>query len=157
MTAISIYGLLDERSDASVHRSLSDVTPILEDPRYNEQLLLGGDLNTLAAAPAGSRALARDQSVLDRITGAFGLTDLLRESLRKREPDRGRLPGCTCESGPDCAHTWTFRSSITSDVPHQDDYLFASPALADRMTNCLALPFSDDSPSDHTPIVADFE
>jgi hypothetical protein len=33
MTAISLYGLLDERSDASVHRSLSELTPLLEDGR----------------------------------------------------------------------------------------------------------------------------
>jgi hypothetical protein len=37
---------LDEKSDASVHRSLSELTPLLEDRRYNERLIIGGDLNT---------------------------------------------------------------------------------------------------------------
>ncbi len=36
VTAVSIYGLLDERSDASVHRSLSDLTPLLEDERRGQ-------------------------------------------------------------------------------------------------------------------------
>jgi hypothetical protein len=46
VTAISLYGLLDELSDASVHRSLSEVSPIFDDDRYNRLVLLGGDLNT---------------------------------------------------------------------------------------------------------------
>lgn len=64
VTAISLYGLLDERSDASVHRSLSDLTPLLEDPRYNELLFLGGDLNPLWSAEVGSATLARVQGGL---------------------------------------------------------------------------------------------
>ncbi len=34
ITAISLYGLLDEFSDASVHRSLSEVSPVFDDDRY---------------------------------------------------------------------------------------------------------------------------
>jgi len=154
VTAISIYGLLDERSDASVHRSLSDLTPLFEDTRYNELLLLGGDLNTLATAEAGSRALARDQGVLDRIVEGFGLVDLLQQTLREADPPRGRLAGCTCSLGSECLHTWTFRKSKASTVPYQDDYLFASPALAARLDECVALEFTPDWPSDHVPIVA---
>jgi hypothetical protein len=33
ISPISLYGLLDERSDAAVHRSLSELTPLLEDGR----------------------------------------------------------------------------------------------------------------------------
>ena len=156
VTAISLYGLLDERSDASVHRSISDITPILEDKRYNGNLVLGGDLNTLAAAPAGSRRLARDQGVLNRITTGFGLTDLLRVSLRSRNPQRGGLAGCKCGRGTDCDHTWTYRSARTPTIPHQDDYLFASAALTERMESCVAIEFDDASTSDHAPIVAAF-
>jgi hypothetical protein len=156
ITVISLYGLLDERSDASVHRSLSDLTPLFEDERYNEWLLLGGDLNTLCTAPAGSMRLARDQSVLDRITKGFGLVDLLQESLRRHHPDRGRLAGCKCSLRGECQHTWTFRRRKTSTVPYQDDYLFASPRLAERLERCDALPFTPTSTSDHAPIVATF-
>jgi hypothetical protein len=155
VTAISLYGLLDERSDASVHRSLSDLTPLLEDERYNRYLLLGGDLNTLCTAPAGSGRLARDQGVIDRITHGFGLVDLLKESLRLHDPKRGRLKGCRCSQGDLCRHTRTYRMSGSS-VPYQDDYLFASPALAHRLISCKALPFTADWPSDHVPIVAMF-
>jgi hypothetical protein len=164
VTAISIYGLLDERSDASVHRSLSDLTPLLEDERYNELLLLGGDLNTLCTAKAGTQRLARDQGVLDRITHGFGLVDLLQKTLHERQEEavregrqpRGRLKGCTCSLGEDCLHTWTFRRSKGSAKAYQDDYLFASPTLSDRLDECVALEFSLDWPSDHVPIVAMF-
>ncbi len=156
ITAISLYGLLDERSDASVHRSLSDVTPLLEDKRYNRLLLLGGDLNTLCTAKAGSAALARDQGVLDRITKGFGLIDVLRQTLERRTPPRGRLEGCKCSLGDECMHTWTYRRSPTSKIAYQDDFLFASPALAKRLLKAEARPFTRDWPSDHAPIIATF-
>jgi exonuclease III len=156
ITMISLYGLLDERSDASVHRSLSDLTPLFEDRRYNRLLVLGGDLNTLCTASADSARLARDQGILDRITQGFGLVDLLQEHLRRNDPNRGRLTGCTCSLGDNCRHTWTYRKSRGSAIPYQDDYLFASKALADRLLTCTALPFSAESPSDHAPIVATF-
>jgi hypothetical protein len=157
ITAISLYGLLDERSDASVHRSISDLTPLFEDERYNRLLLLGGDLNALCTAEAGSRRLFRDQSILDRITNGFGLVDLLRESLRKNDPTRGRLPECRCSFGDDCRHTWTYRHTRNPTVPYQDDYLFASRTLAERLIDCIAREFTTDWPSDHVPITAAFE
>lgn len=46
VAAISLYALMDEKSDASVHRSLSELAPVFDDARYNRLLLLGGDLNT---------------------------------------------------------------------------------------------------------------
>jgi hypothetical protein len=157
VTAISLYGLLDERSDASVHRSLSDLTPLIEDARYNKLLLLGGDLNTLCTGKAGSRYLERDLSVVSRITDGFGLVDLLQESLRQHRPRRGRLEGCKCSFGTKCRHTWTYRRTPSSRVAYQDDYLFASPALARRLVECEAIPFGPGSTSDHAPIVATFK
>lgn len=50
ITAVSLYGLMDEMSDASVHRSLSEISPIFDDARYSTHVLVGGDLNT---APSG--------------------------------------------------------------------------------------------------------
>lgn len=46
VSCISLYGFLDELSDASMHRSLSEVSPIFSDPDYCELVLLGGDINT---------------------------------------------------------------------------------------------------------------
>jgi exonuclease III len=43
-------------------------------------------------------------------------------------------------------------------VPYQEDYLFASPALAERLRRCLAFnPTEWYAFSDHSPIVATFE
>jgi hypothetical protein len=63
VTAISLYGLMDEKSDASVHRSLSELAPVFEDPKYNRLLLLAGDLNTWTGWRRGSH-LDRDRCVL---------------------------------------------------------------------------------------------
>jgi hypothetical protein len=153
VTAISLYGLLDERSDASVHRSLSDVTPLLEDRRYNRLLLLGGDLNPLWSARGAK--LARVQGVFDRIIDGFGLKDVLQQSLNKANPDRQRLTNCTCSLGAECRHVQTYRRHKSSKQACQDDYLFASPPLAKRLKDCYVPDFTNDSLSDHVPIVVD--
>jgi endonuclease/exonuclease/phosphatase family metal-dependent hydrolase len=151
VTVASLYRLLDEKSDASVHRSLSELTPLFEDRRYNRMLLVGGDLNTWTGWGDGSEHLARDVSVLQRIE-ALGLVDCLRQC---RPP--GRLAGCPCSDEP-CGHTRTRRDPRYPNVPYQDDYLFASPKMAERLRTCTAL---DESPwasiSDHLPIVASFD
>lgn len=155
VTAISLYGLRGgEKSDESVHRSLSELSPIFDHGRYGRLLVLGGDLNTLARHGIGSQPLARDQGVLDRITHGFGLVDLLKRDIRKQ--GRGPLEECGCGYGLDCEHTWTFRHSDNPTTKYQDDYLFASPELAERLDRCEALlPFTD--ASDHIPIMASFD
>jgi hypothetical protein len=62
ITTVALYGLLDELSDASVHRSLSELSPLVDDPRYNRHILLGGDLTTGTQWPHGEAFLqARSQ------------------------------------------------------------------------------------------------
>lgn len=151
VTAISLYGLMDEKSDTSIHRSLSELAPAFEDKRYNKQLVLGGDLNTWTGWKAGSWHLKRDRVLLERIE-AFGLVDCLEQT---RPP--GRLENCPCSFGEECTHTRTRVDPRYPHIPYQMDYLFASRALAKRLTSCQAL----DSPSwrkrsDHFPIVATF-
>jgi hypothetical protein len=90
--------LLDELSDASVHRSLSELSPILDDPKYNKLVVLGGDLNTGTQWPKDEAFNKRDRNLLERIE-ALGLVDCLRA---KRAP--GRLDGCPCVDGAACAH-----------------------------------------------------
>jgi endonuclease/exonuclease/phosphatase family metal-dependent hydrolase len=148
VTAISIYGLMDEKSDASVHRSLSELSPIFDHKDYGKRLVLGGDLNILAGRPVGSHP-DRHQVVLARIK-AYGLIDCL-EKLRPH----GALAGCPCKLGDDCTHTWTKFDPQRPTVAYQDDYLFASRGL--KLTTCRALPVTADSPSDHAPIVATFD
>jgi hypothetical protein len=154
VTAISLYGLLDERSDASVHRSLSEIAPIFDHGTYGKHLLLGGDLNILANPRQNDPVRDRHLAVLARIK-TYGLVDCLESTIR-REGNRWTPPAdCPCGLGDGCTHTWTKRVRGSS-VPYQDDYLFASPALGDRLESCYALPFTDASPSDHAPIVATF-
>jgi hypothetical protein len=131
VTVVSLYGLTDEKTDASVHRSLSDLEPIFEDSNYNGRLLLGGDLNIFANPRADDPVRDRHYLVLERIK-AYGLVDLLERDLLKRDPPREGLKDCPCRT-EDCLHTWTFRSRRKSLalVPYQDDHVFASPVLAE--------------------------
>jgi len=133
------------------------LTPLLEDERYNGLLVLGGDLNTLCTARPETTRFARDQGVLCRITRGFRLVDLLQKTIDEETPPRGRLQNCRCNLGSACRHTWTYRKRKSSVAAYQDDYLFASSALAERRVNCHAIDFTDDSPSDHVPIVAVFD
>lgn len=151
VTVVSLYGLLDEISDSSVHRSLSEISPVFDDPRYGRLVLLGGDLNTATQWPRHSPYLARDRVVLDRIR-AYGLVDCL---AAKRPP--GRVAGCRCAFGDECTHVRTRLDRRWPHIPYQTDYLFASNDLAERLLTCEAISSSTvHAISDHTPIVATF-
>jgi hypothetical protein len=150
VTCVALYGLLEELSDASVHRSLSDISAIFSDPGYKERVLVGGDLNTSTAWRDPVHRV-RDQGVLERFE-AYGLVDCLTQ-MRGSE----RLKGCTCVFGDECRHTWTRRDPQGPEVPYQMDYLFASAALAERLKTCEALsPLEWADYSDHSPIIATF-
>lgn len=152
LAVVALYGLLDEFSDASVHRSLSEVSPLLDDPRYNKLVILGGDLNTGTQWPKAEQASnERDRNVLERIS-ALGLVDCIQAKRPK-----GRLEGCLCVFGEDCGHVRTRLDPRIPSVPYQTDYLFATRALASKLERCEVLA-SDEwfAISDHAPIVADF-
>jgi hypothetical protein len=155
ITAIALYGLTDEKSDSSVHRSLSDLEPIFEDRRYNERLILGGDLNIFANPRPDEPHRDRHRLVLERIA-AFGLIDLFARDREVRGDGRPSVDDCACGQPACRTHVWTFRSRRI-DLQHlryQDDHVFASPALADRLLSCETRGF--DPTSDHAPIVATF-
>lgn len=152
VTAVALYGLLDEFSDASVHRSLSELSPIFTDGRYRGQVILGGDLNTGTQWRAAEADFnARDRGVLQRIED-HGLVDCLRAA---RAP--GRLEGCPCTAGDACEHVRTRWHAPRPDVPYQTDYLFASSKTRLALISCEPL-YSEDwrRLSDHAPVVADF-
>jgi endonuclease/exonuclease/phosphatase family metal-dependent hydrolase len=152
VSSVSLYGLLDELSDASVHRSLSELSPIVDDPRYNKLVLLGGDLNTgTQGTERDARFNDRERNVLERIA-ALGLVDCV---VAKRPP--GRLAECTCLHGDQCVHVRTRRDRRYPDVPYQVDYLYASARLAATLSSCEVLATDEwFEISDHAPIVADF-
>jgi endonuclease/exonuclease/phosphatase (EEP) superfamily protein YafD len=90
LTAVALYGLMDEFSDASVHRSLSELSRVFDDARYQRNVLLGGDLNTWTAWPANDPFLERDRNLLQRFE-ALGLVDCLAARRTHTRPAR-RLP-----------------------------------------------------------------
>ena len=152
VTGVALYGLLDEFADSSVHRSLSELSPVLDDRRYRKYVLIGGDLNIWTGWPENEPALTRDINLLQRFE-ALGLVDCL-ASMRPA----GRLAACTCGFGDACTHTRTRCDPRFPNTPYQNDYLFASAGLAARLMSCRALATDDwFSVSDHAPIVADFD
>lgn len=159
VTCVSLYGLIEELTDASMHRSLSEISPIFSDPTHKELVLLGGDFNvsTGLSDPSG-----REQSriVLDRIK-AYKLVDCLAEWRRKR--GLPRMPGCLCDDD-DC-HTLTrlTPNKPGAELPWQErtspqvDYLFASKPLANRLDEVVEIPPEEwERFSDHSPIIAKF-
>jgi hypothetical protein len=62
VTAIALYGLMDEKSDASVHRSLSELAAVFDDKRYNRLLLLGGISTPGQAGKRGAGTLLATRS-----------------------------------------------------------------------------------------------
>jgi hypothetical protein len=158
VTAIALYGLFDGDYVLSVLLSLSELALVFDHEEYGKYLVLGGDLNILAGKPSRSRG----HLALERIK-AYGLIDCLERAL---PPDRYQDPGrrvdmdnCQCGLGEGCLHTRTHYNKAWPHIPYQDDYVFASPALADahRLVSCAALPVGPGSPSDHAPIVVMFE
>lgn len=153
VAAVSLYGLLDEFSDASVHRSLSEISPLVDDPRYRSLLLVGGDLNTGTQWSAPENSFnARDRNVLDRFT-ALGLIDCVRATRVS-----GRLEGCPCLDGDRCQHVRTRRDPRRPEIPYETDYLFCSRRLLPALKSCEVLATDEwFSVSDHAPIIAEFD
>jgi hypothetical protein len=67
VTVVALYGLMDERSDASIHRSLSEIAPLFDHPRYGRYLLLGGDFNVVANPKEDDPLAGRHLAVLQRV------------------------------------------------------------------------------------------
>jgi hypothetical protein len=156
ITAIALYGLHDGGYVASVLRSLDEMAPIVEDGVFGRHLVLGGDLNVLAS----KRHLQPNATVFERID-RYGLRDCLDVTLpedRYEDPvRRADMDNCPCNRREMCRHTRTFYSRKHPEIPYQDDYLFASTALADHLVSCHAQTVARASPSDHAPIIAEFE
>jgi hypothetical protein len=152
ITAIALYGLLDERSDASVHRSLSELSPIFDHRTYGKHVLLGGDFNIFANPRPEDPAWKRHLAVLSRLE-AYGLTNCL-DGFKRPRPAAVEDP-CPCGVTMCRRHWRTFRRSPGAPgLAYQEDYLFASRAMAARLQSCEVLPFQPSS--DHAPILARF-
>lgn len=148
---ISIYGAFDEGyTVTTVHRLLSDLTPLL-DSSAKRGVVVAGDLNVSTQMAVPHRA--RHRNVLERFA-TLGLVDC----LGLGRPARAQLQGCPCEDAP-CRHVQTHRHP-RSTVPWQDDYVFVSERLAERVKRCAVVDSGEPDPwqlSDHLPIVLEFE
>ena len=151
VTFVSVYGLIDcGYAVTTVHRVLSDLTPLL-DSKYGKRLVLGGDLNCSTQLAPPDRA--RHRNLFERFE-SLGLIDL----LTLAGDDRAPVAGCPCDDEP-CRHVQTHRHS-RSAVPWHDDYLFATEPMADRLVSCEAHDQGEPDPwefSDHCPVVATFD
>ena len=162
MTTIALYGLNDEPYVDSVRRSLSELAPILGNEQYSRYLVLGGDFNILAGK-APSRKPHPGNELLEEFK-AYGLIDCLASALPPdryyHEPIRRTdMDNCRCGLREACTHTRTYYDYRRPHIPYQDDYLFASPALAadGHLVSCIAQPVGPGSPSDYAPLIAVFD
>jgi hypothetical protein len=148
---ISLYAIWDRQgsltfSEATLHRTLSDLAPVF----YNEDyVLVAGDLN-IWPYDAGYGWGDRSDAVFQRLR-ADGF-----EQVGPRPPaGRGPLTGCPCNAPSTCGHVRTMRHQRRADsVPYQLDYVFASKKLASLVRESSV---RDNevlwAVSDHCPIV----
>jgi len=138
VTMASVYGMLALRvrngrryAVTTVHRTLSDLTPILDVKRSKGAVILAGDLNV--TPQIREPETAAHEAVIQRIK-AFGLVDCLGE-----------------------AHDGQFvRTYRKHALPWQDDWVFASEPLT--CTRCEAVDTEEAwGLSDHCPVIAEFE
>jgi len=154
VTFVSMYGVIDNGyADTTVHRQLSDLASLFDDPHLGKNVILGGDLN-VTTQWTGKEARYRDWEIttLARIK-AFGLADCL-DLMR---PD-GPLPGCDCPDGDGCRHIRT-QYHPRSARPWQNDYAFASQSLVGPGGITRAEVIDDPhlrTLSDHMPLQVDF-
>jgi exonuclease III len=150
LTAVSVYGKIDDGyAQTTMHRLLSDLTPLFDQAgsRRDRWLVMGGDLNVSTQLPAPYGRWS--DSVFDRIE-AFGLVNLTARAVQ-RHPER-RVTQCECGDAP-CLHVQT--ATHRTGTRYQNDYLFASEALAERLDDCIVLE-AGGRHSDHWPVVATF-
>jgi endonuclease/exonuclease/phosphatase family metal-dependent hydrolase len=153
ITLVSVYGVIDVYSTTTLFRQVADLMPLF-DSADGERVILGGDLNVSTQGP-DEAARARYRAVFGAIE-SLGLVDLFR-AVRDRPAPRS---GCTCGLGDGCYHVGTHRNASrgADQIGSHLDYLFASPALAER---CTRLRLVDDAGiwnlSDHCPVVAEFD
>ena len=148
ITVIALYGLMDEKSDASIHRSLSELSPIFDHRKYGKDVLLGGDFNIVANPRSDDPAAGRHLAVLARLE-AYGLVNCL-DQAERLETDR--FMDCPCGERPCTRHWRTYRRK--GAAAYQEDYLFASRRMLRKLTGCEVLPFRPSS--EHAPLRASF-
>jgi exonuclease III len=118
------------------------------------QVLLGSDRGDRLVVAGDFNLLPRDVASRMKSTG---LVDLVELTADTRPPLRGCI---NCVGRRGCGHVWTHRNGTSPNAAVQQiDYVFASPALAARVSRVFggAGAFPDAwNLSDHAPLVAEF-
>jgi hypothetical protein len=157
LIVVSAYGVIDRGyADTTVHRILSDLTPLL-DERRGRGVLFAGDLNITTQWSAKHKSFLRgrheecfrrDSNLFERFA-ALGLHNL----VTRVEPSP--LEGCDCNLGAGCRHVRTQRHERSS-FPWQNDYIFVANDLRERRPKIEVL---DDEAawrlSGHCPVVVE--
>ncbi len=162
--AASVYGKWDYLPNeqiyalSTVHRILSDLTPLLVGPgkrQHATPVLVAGDLNATTQVAAGNqwRCEGEEADVLFGRFRALGLRDVIAHTARSRP----RLDPCSCPEATTCSHARTYRNANRADSrPTQLDYVFVSDALLPTVTACTVHDVEGAwQLSDHCPVVVD--
>jgi hypothetical protein len=158
ITLVSVYAAWERDvdgygpvwADASAHRILSDLSPLLS--RRNHRLLIAGDLNLLYGYGEHGNVVSkrRYQTVFDRAE-AFGLT-----YLGPQAPGGGRQPDpWPAELPPDSLTVPTYhtRAQGPAGATRQLDHVFASASIASSVSVRALNEIADWGPSDHCRIL----
>lgn len=137
LVAVSLYGRIVSGvySQTSVLHAVADLLPLLDDPRHNRRMVVGGDLNVFDNGPRVDRVSRNRWAVIFELFRSMGLVNLLEH--RRAEQARaglGPLPGCLCAMGDACYQVETWRARRGVPGVWCLDYLFATKDLADRMS-----------------------
>jgi len=137
VTFISVYGVFERFlntiwSIPNMHRIVSDLTPVLADPKRKGRIVLGGDMNVDVAFDTDPRGVPGSHSLLlDRLE-AFGLKSV----LPNRDPEHS---------------TPTWRRGRSG---FQNDHLFVSKELSHSTPEVV---WDPQGFSDHAVIVVDID
>ncbi len=160
--AVSLYGIIDPYSQASVLRALADLMPLLDDPVLGRRLVIGGDLNAYDNGPSADAASRARWAVIFELFRSLGLVNLLeRRRATQRWEGLPPVPRCRCGRGDACFHVETWRSARGSIGFWCLDYLFATKELEQHLVGEIEV-WGETHPevwglSDHCPLVARFD
>lgn len=145
LVGISWYGIIEDGyAVTTVHRQLSDLTPLIDSP-LGRKLIIAGDLN-ISSQFTGMDG-RRHRNLLERFT----TLDLV-DCFALNRPARKSLSECPCADQP-CLHVQT-QQHPRSNIPWQNDYFFVSSKLASQVRACYAVDGEEAwQHSGHRPIV----
>lgn len=146
--AVSLYGIWDSQpqkrwifTEATTHRALSDLTPLLH---TGEPVVITGDLNILYRYPEFDLWTPRANTIFDRFS-AYGVN-----VVGPFRPAEEVLEDCPCGGGDHCRHVNT--RPDPSGRPWQLDYVLSN--LPEERFHTWTLPIEPDY-SDHAAVIAD--